>query len=125
MGSLLRGYSSMAIEFSTWQADFVTEVSEKPRVSELAAFLVSQGRPAVNKRHEPIELAPFVKQVVRILDGTRDRVALLQRLGELVAEGTLTIQNQSERGPETSQSIIEQSLDQALTGLARMAFLVA
>jgi methyltransferase-like protein len=125
MGSLLRGYSSMAIEFFTWQADFVTEVSEKPRVSELTAFLVSQGRPAVNKRHEPIELAPFVKQVVRILDGTRDRVALLQRLGELVAEGTLTIQNQSERGPETSQSIIEQSLDQALTGLARTAFLVA
>lgn len=35
-GDLLQCYSTRVVEFHTWQADFATTVSEKPKVSKLS-----------------------------------------------------------------------------------------
>src|SRR5262249_44066210 len=42
---LLRCYASGGVEFHTWQADFVTQVSERPQVSRLAVYLNEQESP--------------------------------------------------------------------------------
>src|SRR5262249_31667625 len=91
LGGLLHCYTSRIAELRTWQADFTAEVTDHPRVSALAAYQVAAGEAVVNQRHEPVKLDPVGKEMVRVLDGTRDRAALLRHLRERAAAGALTL----------------------------------
>ena len=123
---LLHCYTANLVEFHTWQADFVIEVSERPRVSKLAVYLNRQEQPVVNQRHEPVNLDPVVKQLVGILDGTRDRAALLNCLTKLVEDGTLIVRENGDRlkNAEQIQDALAKALEQALAKLAGTALLI-
>jgi methyltransferase-like protein/trans-aconitate methyltransferase len=123
---LLHCYSANVVAFHTWQADFVTEISDKPRVSKLAAYLRTKERAVVNQRHEVVNLDPVSKQLVRILDGTKDHTALLKRLNELVEDGTLVVHQDHKRltNGERVQDALAEALEQALAKLAGAALLV-
>jgi methyltransferase-like protein len=123
---LLHCYSVNLVEFHTWQADFVTEVSERPRVSRLAAYLGGQDRPVVNQRHELVNLDLVSKELVCVLDGTRDHAGLIKRLGELVEDGSLVVREDSERLKDGTKlrSALKKILGQTLVKLAGAAMLV-
>ena len=123
---LLHCYTANMVEFHTWQADFVTEVSERPRVSKLAVYLNRQEQPVVNQRHEPVNLDPVARQLVGILDGTRDRAALLNCLTKLVEDGTLIVRENGDRlkNAEQIQDALAKALEQALAKLVGTALLV-
>ncbi len=80
----------------------------------------------VNQRHEPVNLDPVVKQLVGILDGTRDRAALLNCLTKLVEDGTLIVRENGDRlkNAEQIQDALAKALEQALAKLAGAALLV-
>ena len=124
---LLHCYTSNVVELHTWQADFVIDVSERPRISNLAAYLIGQERPVVNQRHEVVNLDPVPKQLAKILDGSRDRAAMLTHLSELVAGGTLAVHRDGQplTTVEQAQSVLSEAIAQTLTRLASAALLVA
>jgi hypothetical protein len=66
-GNLLQCYTGNVVEFHTWQADFTTQVSEKPKVSKLATYQVEQKWSVTNQRHELVHLGPVDEQLIPIL----------------------------------------------------------
>ena len=69
----------------------VVELSEKPLASLLARLLAERGRRVTNLRHRELELAELDRQLLRLLDGTRDRAALLQAVAELSKSGAVEV----------------------------------
>lgn len=124
---LLHCYSADVVEFHIWQADFATEINEKPRVSKLAAYLNSKERSVVNQRHEVVNLDPVANQLVRILDGTRNRDELRRCLTERVQDGTLVVRKNDTRLTDDGQlkSALTEAIEQTLAKLAKAALLVA
>jgi hypothetical protein len=61
------------------------------------------------------------------LDGTKDRKALLDELGDMVAEGRLTVRQDEQpvKDTEAVRDILTRDLEQHLCWLARAALLVA
>jgi len=123
---LLRCYTGNVVEFHPWQGDFVTEVSDRPAVSELAAYQARSGGHVVNQRHEMVPLDPVARQLISVMDGSRKRDSLIRHLVERVSDGTLTVHQDA--NPITDPAQIESSLravmDQALPKLAKAALLV-
>ena len=99
---------------------------ERPVASPLARLQAERGRRVTNLRHESVELDEFARQVVRHLDGTRDRQALLEVVVDLVGKTRLTVHedNQPVTDPARLRVILTQVLDQTLPRLAKYALLV-
>ncbi len=118
---LLQCYSARVVEFHTWQADFVTSVSDKPKANSLSAYLGRKGHTqTVNSCHEVTALDVVGQHLIGLLDGTRDRAVLLEHLRQLAMRGVLSI-NQDGK-PVTDRIAIDNSLRQALEAtLAKMA----
>jgi len=120
--SLLTAYSIRAVEFHTWQANFVSFVSDYPQVSKLAAYLVTmQGKTqVVNLRHELVNLDGIAQNIIGFLNGTKDHKTLLEHLINLTKKGILNINQDGKR--VTDEETIRQTLDQALkASLQKMA----
>jgi methyltransferase-like protein len=124
---LLRCYAGGTLEVRSWQADFLTEVSERPMISGLARYLVAHGLPVVNQRHHVVRLDPPTQRLCLFLDGTRDRTALLAHFTELVQEGALALRLDGDplTDPHEIRDVMADGLEQALATLARSALLVA
>lgn len=118
---LLQCYSARVVDFRTWQADFTTKVSDKPRVSKLAAYLGANGRiHSVNQRHELVALDVIGQNLVGILDGTRDRAAMLEHLFIRTRNGAINVNRDGK--PLTDQWQVKDALLQALeAALSKMA----
>src|SRR5262249_15190105 len=94
--------------------------SERPVASPLARRQAATDAPVTSLRHRLVTLSEFDRVILRHLDGTRDRAALLGVLLELAATSQLTIA--SEQKPQTPAQVREY-LDAALTvSLQRLAF---
>ena len=124
---LLHCYAANAVEFHTWQADFVTEVSERPRVSGLASYMAGKEQFVVNQRHLGVHLDPVALELVRLLDGTRDRPALIKHLSDLVEKGTLVLNedDDSSANTEKNKADLSEAAKEGLAKLAANALLVA
>lgn len=126
-GDLLQCYSARVVEFHTWQADFVTKVSEKPKVSKLAAYLSSNGTPfLVNQRHESVGLDAVGQNLIGILDGSKDRTAMLEHLFTLTEKGILNVNRDGNRITDHTQvrDALRQALEAALTKMAAACLLI-
>jgi methyltransferase-like protein/cyclopropane fatty-acyl-phospholipid synthase-like methyltransferase len=123
---LLHCYAANAVEFRTWQPDFVTEVSERPRVSGLASYMAGKEQFVVNQRHQGVHLDPVALELVRLLDGTRDRPALIKHLSDLVEKGTLVVKedDDSSTNAEKAKGDLSKAVEEGLAKLAANALLV-
>jgi methyltransferase-like protein len=123
---LLHCYAANAVEFHTWQADFVTEVSERPRVSGLASYVAGKEQFAVNQRHQDVHLDPVARELVLLLDGTRDRPALIKYLSELVEKGTLVVNKNGaiSENAAKARGDLSEAVEEGLAKLAANALLV-
>lgn len=120
---LLRGY----LELHTWQADFTTAVSDRPKISELAGYLLAQRQPLVSPRHRLVELDHPTELLCLALDGTRNREVLLGYLMELVTKGDLVVRLDGDplTDPEEIRDTLADGLAHSLGRVARAALLVA
>ncbi len=92
--SLLNTYlSSDLVELHAMPVRFARVPGEWPIALSHARVAASEGRGVVaNRRHEPVRLADFARQLLPLLDGTRDRAALLDALAAKSHAGELTVQ---------------------------------
>ena len=61
-------------------AAFGTSAAAQPRVTAMARLQAQEGPMVANLRHEPTTLDDPARVLVTLLDGTRDRAALLRDL---------------------------------------------
>ena len=123
---LLQCLAVGVVEVRTRPPRFATAAGERPKVSALTRLQAEKGLPVTNLRHEPVVPDEFNRQLLRHLDGRRDRSALLDVLAELVSQGVLAIQRQGQTVQETAavRAILGDALDENLGKLAQAALLV-
>ncbi len=106
---LLRLYESGMVELHASPSPFSTEVSDRPRAFSLARFHARRGSIIPTLRHSTVEVQdPLARRLIELLDGTRDRQALLRDLQ-----------------PFADSPVRLEDLDRNLAKLARMALLEA
>src|SRR5205823_11318268 len=79
---LLHLYSAGLVEFHLEEPPFTLEPGERPVSSPLVRLQIREGEPVLtNLRHSGVTIhEPLARRMVLLLDGTRDRAALLVEL---------------------------------------------
>ncbi len=127
--NLLRAYSYSGnlVELHVYAPDFVLEISERPIASPVARFQAQDSPVVTNLRHERVDLKGTNRyHLLRYLDGSRNRAALLDVLESLTAEGVIKEQQDGEPARDTklAKSNLIEILDSSLRRLAHAALLV-
>jgi methyltransferase-like protein/2-polyprenyl-3-methyl-5-hydroxy-6-metoxy-1,4-benzoquinol methylase len=125
---LLRAYAGGMIEFSLAPPRFVARPSERPVASPLARLQSKESSEVVNLRHFNIRVDPLAQQILSLLDGSRDRSALLNDLASLVESGVAVVETDNGAtadNPEELRRCLAAAIDRKLAELAEMALLVA
>jgi SAM-dependent methyltransferase len=128
------GYSDNLVELHTCAPAFVLEISERPVASPVARFQAGTSALVTNLRHERIELTGLALRLLRCLDGSRDRGALMDIMAKWAAQGVIQL-GQGDHPVETAGGAGSSSepgerealaglLDAKLRQLARAALLV-
>ena len=124
--SLLQSYAVNVVELRLRSPRLAATPSARPRASPLARWQAGEGLPLTNLRHEPVKLDEANRQVLRLLDGTRDRAALVAAMTQLARDGVLAVQPDGRPpppGPQLEQ-ILREGLEENLPHFARAALLV-
>lgn len=102
-----------------------TTISERPAASPLARRQAREGQPITNLRHEVVSVTPFDRHLLPLLDGTRNRDALLAGLVDLYRRGELLIGESDEpvTDHDRATEILGEVLNQQLPQLARSCLL--
>jgi len=109
MQELLHCFISGLIELRSWQPPCVTDVADAsatPRASAWARHEAQTLDLVTNLRHEVIKLVPFSRALLGLLDGTRNRAALIDALDMQVADGQLAL-------PQTDETPVDAQLRRA------------
>ncbi|HEY0006576.1 MAG TPA: class I SAM-dependent methyltransferase [Pyrinomonadaceae bacterium] len=125
---LLHTYASGMLELSVRAPDFVEEASERPVASPLARLQIRSDTVVTNMRHIGVEVEDALgRRLLLLLDGTRDRDALLKELAALVQSGEASLQQEGARvtDPQQVSEILSRGLEENLRKLAKLALLVA
>jgi hypothetical protein len=100
---LLRAYAANLVQLHVWAPRLATAPSERPVASALARHQAAEGTRVTTLRHTSVEVPDDLgRRLITLLDGTRDRAALVRELGRPADE-----------------------LERSLHGLARIALLEA
>ena len=100
---LRRAYAANLVRLHVWAPEMTTTPSAHPVASALARLQAAEGTRLTTLRHTSVEVADETgRRLISLLDGTRDRAALLRELGRPADE-----------------------LERSLEGLARIALLEA
>jgi len=125
---LVRIYGTGLLEFYTRGPDYVMEVSECPVASPFARLQVERGLMVANLRHANVEIEDHLgRELLKLLDGTRNRRSLLEDLtvavrssGALLKEDGTAVQDS-----QKIRSLLSGDLEANLQKLADLALLVA
>jgi methyltransferase-like protein len=127
MTDLMLCYSAKVIELHVCPSQFITEISDYPAVTPLARHQAEAGKSITNQRHEKVLVVEFARHVIRLLDGSRDRQALVHDLLALLDKGDMVMTEDGEKVADRDQARdkIEKFLDDILRQLTKRAILVA
>lgn len=79
---LLQAYAANLVQLHMWTPPLATTPSGRPVASALARLQATEGTRITNLRHATVEVNDDLgRKLIRLLDGTRDRTALLHELG--------------------------------------------
>jgi hypothetical protein len=119
--------STSLVELSLHGPRFTTTASAKPVASRLARQQAATRSRVTNLRHETVVLGEFERQVLRLLDGTRDTAALQASLADLVARGDLAVEQDGQPIHDNGKlgAALATALGEQLPRLARQALLVS
>jgi methyltransferase-like protein/trans-aconitate methyltransferase len=123
---LLRFYGSTFVELHAHPPRCAREAGERPVASRLARLQVESSSMVTNLRHVSVEIeGVLARRLLELLDGTRDRAALLAELTAFAAatEG-LGATDDPPVEPQDLAAFAEQ-LEASLARLARLALLTA
>jgi methyltransferase-like protein/cyclopropane fatty-acyl-phospholipid synthase-like methyltransferase len=121
------GAGELLVLLSLTPPAFTEHVSERPVASPLARLQATSGLPITNLRHGTTTVAPLDRHLLPLLDGTRDRPALVQALVGRFEQGLLPISRQGMPVTDsaTARALLSEALEQQLPRLAKAALLLA
>jgi methyltransferase-like protein/SAM-dependent methyltransferase len=117
---------SQVAEFHVSVPPFVTEVGERPVASRLARLQAVAKRVVTNRRHCNVELEGLDRALLLLLDGSRDRAALIAALAENVRDGMplLDEDDREVREPGHVREVLGRGVEAGLRRLAMGCLLV-
>jgi methyltransferase-like protein/SAM-dependent methyltransferase len=123
---LRKCYLSRLVDLHVHMPDFVRDISARPVASPLARLQAQSGLTVAGLLHSQVELTKFEQLVLPLLDGTRDRDALVDVLAEAAATGRISIDQSGEpvHDPAVIRHVLGTSLDQCLLRFAGGTLLV-
>ena len=125
---LVRCFLSNSLMFHVHPPRFASELSDMPDASAFCRVQAGLGAAVANQWHRQFELNELDRQVLVRLDGKHDRQHLVEEIGQLVADGTLTAEMLQEAAPEVPWSAGDDDLggyvDVSLQRLLSHAFLI-
>jgi methyltransferase-like protein/SAM-dependent methyltransferase len=101
-------------------------VGERPAALAVARARLASGEEGVaNRRHALLRLSDLDRRILPLLDGTRDRAAVIDRMAELAAAGELNVSRQGEpvTDPAEIRGVLGPTLEQALDRFATSCLL--
>lgn len=124
---LLKAYAGNMVELHACPSQFVLEASERPAASRLARLQLESGAAVTTLRHTTVRVTGDLGiNLLMLLDGSRDRKALLEELGKLVESGRVVIRKEGKEVFDAREAlkVLADELDQNLARIARLALLV-
>ena len=116
------------VEWRLTPVPFTTEVGDKPETTPLARLEASRGYRVTSQRGDTVSLDELHRQLLRLLDGTRDRKALAEDLLAMFQRGELILHREGDdktpvRDEAGMRALLGPALDKALDNLAKKALL--
>ncbi|MDE3181628.1 MAG: methyltransferase regulatory domain-containing protein [Acidobacteriota bacterium] len=124
---LLKMFGGTMVEFHALSPHFAVKAGERPVATALARYQLSKREFATNLLHQTVNFDDVARHFILLMDGTRDRPALLREMERRAASGELTVEQNGEpvRDAAKAREVLENGMDQNLAKLARLAMLVA
>ena len=119
-------YSDSLVEFHSCAPRYTSQVRELPKASPWAQYESAHSNWVTNIRHELVELDTLEVPLLRLLDGSRDRCAILAALEKPVQAGEIVIREEGEPVTDHAQKmkVLDTVLDVKLSHLANAALLI-
>lgn len=123
---LLRCYATTHVDLHAEPPQVAYAIPELPATSRLVRYQATQTGPVTNMLHEMVQLGDFERQVVKLLDGTRDKSAVIETLAQLVFDKTLVVHEKGKpvSDPDQVRFILGKVLEDAIPSLARKNLLL-
>lgn len=124
---LFQAYAATLIELRTHPVMLGMTIEGKPQASKVARAQAGRPGAITNLRHETLQLDPFNRQFLMLLDGTRDRDALVEGLAEAVRTGALEVKHNGQplTDPASVTKVLYEAVNENLPKIARLALLRA
>ncbi len=123
---ILNIYSMGHFKLSTFKADFVTTVSDFPKVSKLALYQANKGIPVTNQLHEMLTPDVTGNALIKLCDGSNSRSQILEKFIQIVKSGELKLERQipPEATDEQLHNELQPYVENVLQTLGKYALLV-
>ena len=122
---MMQCYAAGVVELRVWSPRLSLSASARPIASPLARLQSARGDDITNLLQQGVITNGIGRALLPLLDGSRDRDALVAALAKLVAEGALQLQQQNNsvtRGP-APEIVLRAALEETLSALAKTALL--
>jgi hypothetical protein len=118
--------SRSPVHLHTHPPHFALELTARPVASPLARLQAATSNKVTTLRHQTVLLDDFIRTVLRHLDGSHDRAALLQTVEKAVLQGGLTLEALPDpaRDAARRREVLGKALEQALSQVAANALLI-
>lgn len=125
---MLQCYAAGIVELRVWSPRLGLATAERPVASPLARMQAARGPggEVTNLLQQRVTLKGIGGALLPMLDGSRDRDALVAALAKRVAEGALQLQQQGRSPPPgpAPENVLRTALEESLSELARAALLI-
>ncbi len=100
--------------------------NESPKASPVARFQAAVDTAVTNRRHETVYLDDLNRRILQLLDGSRDRAALVDALCQLAETSGLNLMRNDKalKDPLEIREALQEAVESALPELARNALLI-
>jgi methyltransferase-like protein len=125
---LLKTYAANAVQLHLHAHNFVLKVSEHPVASRLARLQARNGSVLASLRHTPVKMEdPAGRGLLQLMDGTRDRAAILDQMTGLIASGEVAVHREGQPLEDAGEAVqfMTEHFEESLARMARLALLVA
>jgi methyltransferase-like protein/2-polyprenyl-3-methyl-5-hydroxy-6-metoxy-1,4-benzoquinol methylase len=125
--AVLRCYLANLLALHIHPFHFVLEAGERPIASPLARLQAASSDRVTNRRHRLVELDDLDRVVLQLLDGSRDREAVVHLMRGLAAKNVLALASDEEASSEKEPSgdALSAVLESCLGRLAKNGLLIA
>jgi methyltransferase-like protein/2-polyprenyl-3-methyl-5-hydroxy-6-metoxy-1,4-benzoquinol methylase len=123
-GNLVQGVLAGWVEFRCLPDRIQKSGHKKPKITDWARCQAQAGRYATNLRHEFINLSEINRQIIPILDGTKDIPEIIREVSFLIESGLLKVQLAHDATNIPASEIPKRLVDEVLSQLAMQSLLM-